>query len=554
MATYYWVGGAGTWDASTTTNWASTSGGPGGAGVPTSADDVVFDNNSGTSGDVATVVNGAVAKLFSYTHARINFSGAGQVLTLHGSISVTAAPPAGLIDIDEIFMRVDTATGISISSVTSFKNVGMRNTVSPTAKATVSLASSLFCKNLLSQDVSITVVSSAFPIDCTRLQLANFGTGTGRAIGTPGSTLSINITPESAGVAFSCVWDDALAALYGVTVTVQNATGNQSVSSSLQASYATSFNLIVNNSNVNTAEIVGGLDSLTLTNAATLRVTSGTVTPIFNSVDVNTGCTLDSSSSSAYISVQKKSGSPNITRDIRNFAGGTWQVLGIRNVVASGTDTILISGNIGTLANPVGSFNTGAASVGVGTIYSETVLVSSGTAFTNTVLNASDSFVINSGASITGSFTVNTNSASINSNGVLIPNLNISGINPSSRSVALSNLLVTNLSVTTVLGNGGGGLLVRNGSSVTVNGTFTLAGASASDIADFRAYDLFGETPLPWNVIKSSGVVDASFARIAYSNASGGAKFQAFTGNGCIDGGNNTGWIFLISSGFFAFL
>lgn len=39
----YWVGGAGTWDTSTTTNWSLYSGGPGGASVPTSATNVIFD-------------------------------------------------------------------------------------------------------------------------------------------------------------------------------------------------------------------------------------------------------------------------------------------------------------------------------------------------------------------------------------------------------------------------------------------------------------------------------------------------------------------------------
>lgn len=47
MANRYWVGGSGTWDASSTTNWSATSGGAGGASVPTSADAVIFDSNSG---------------------------------------------------------------------------------------------------------------------------------------------------------------------------------------------------------------------------------------------------------------------------------------------------------------------------------------------------------------------------------------------------------------------------------------------------------------------------------------------------------------------------
>jgi len=46
MATYYWVGGSGTWDASNTTNWSTSSGGAGGFGPPTREDAVIFDTNS----------------------------------------------------------------------------------------------------------------------------------------------------------------------------------------------------------------------------------------------------------------------------------------------------------------------------------------------------------------------------------------------------------------------------------------------------------------------------------------------------------------------------
>ena len=41
--TRYWRGGSGTWTATSTTNWSATSGGTGGASVPTSADTVIFD-------------------------------------------------------------------------------------------------------------------------------------------------------------------------------------------------------------------------------------------------------------------------------------------------------------------------------------------------------------------------------------------------------------------------------------------------------------------------------------------------------------------------------
>lgn len=60
MAARFWVGGTGNW--SDTTHWSTTTGGAGGAAVPTSADDVTVDSNSGTgtytiTGDVAINVN-----------------------------------------------------------------------------------------------------------------------------------------------------------------------------------------------------------------------------------------------------------------------------------------------------------------------------------------------------------------------------------------------------------------------------------------------------------------------------------------------------------------
>ena len=55
MATYFWVGGAGTWDSATTTNWSLTSGGAGGASVPTSSDDVTFDSASHNDNYTVTI-------------------------------------------------------------------------------------------------------------------------------------------------------------------------------------------------------------------------------------------------------------------------------------------------------------------------------------------------------------------------------------------------------------------------------------------------------------------------------------------------------------------
>jgi len=55
MADRYWILGTGTWDSTSTTNWSTSSGGAGGASVPTAADNVFFDANSNVLATAFTV-------------------------------------------------------------------------------------------------------------------------------------------------------------------------------------------------------------------------------------------------------------------------------------------------------------------------------------------------------------------------------------------------------------------------------------------------------------------------------------------------------------------
>ena len=56
MANRYWVGGGSDWDGVAGTKWATTSGGAGGASVPTSADDVFLD--AGSAGGSCFITTG----------------------------------------------------------------------------------------------------------------------------------------------------------------------------------------------------------------------------------------------------------------------------------------------------------------------------------------------------------------------------------------------------------------------------------------------------------------------------------------------------------------
>lgn len=70
MADRYWVGGSGTWNNVSTTNWSATSGGPGGASPPVAGDDVFF--NSASNGTSYTVT---MAASTTYNYRNISISG-----------------------------------------------------------------------------------------------------------------------------------------------------------------------------------------------------------------------------------------------------------------------------------------------------------------------------------------------------------------------------------------------------------------------------------------------------------------------------------------------
>lgn len=77
MADRYWVGGTANWDATAGTKWATTSGGAGGAAVPTAADDVFFDAASGVVTCTVTASRNCLS---------LNFS--GFTGTLAGSFAI----------------------------------------------------------------------------------------------------------------------------------------------------------------------------------------------------------------------------------------------------------------------------------------------------------------------------------------------------------------------------------------------------------------------------------------------------------------------------------
>lgn len=81
MANRFWVGGSGTWNASSTANWSATSGGAPGASAPNAADAAIFDGNSG--GGVATTSGNL--SIISINMQAANTTG----ITLGGSMTLS---------------------------------------------------------------------------------------------------------------------------------------------------------------------------------------------------------------------------------------------------------------------------------------------------------------------------------------------------------------------------------------------------------------------------------------------------------------------------------
>jgi hypothetical protein len=130
--TRYWRGGTGTWDATTTTNWSTSSGGLGGASVPTSADAVVFDTMSNATAYTvtctATQLRCAALTFGGPLSGNVTWAGSAP-LAMHGNVTLPATgltrTYTGNITLSgSATGRTFTTNGVTLSSTTTVNGVG----------------------------------------------------------------------------------------------------------------------------------------------------------------------------------------------------------------------------------------------------------------------------------------------------------------------------------------------------------------------------------------------------------------------------------------------
>ncbi|NDB60319.1 hypothetical protein EB001_17970 [bacterium] len=198
MANRYWVGGTGTWDSVTKTHWSATSGGAGGATVPTFSDDVIIDANSGTGTYTITNTGGSVdCKSFTIS----GLTTQSLTLTIQSGINcygswntqgtqVTYTVPAGTVNINlsgttsgltfnpnGVSLPFNVNFGSGSSSYTLGSNLTLTKSASVCSitAGTLNIGSYTVSLARFSMSGSTTLVSSSATINCN---------GTGIASGT----------------------------------------------------------------------------------------------------------------------------------------------------------------------------------------------------------------------------------------------------------------------------------------------------------------------------------------------------------------------------------
>lgn len=200
MATYYWVGGSGTWSTSSGTNWSLSSGGAGGAGVPTSTDDVIFDANSntGTNNFTVTISSTYPPECRSFTASGLDgvmtlaFGSAG-VLSFYGNWSspasnfATTSSGSGA----RLIYKGSGSSTLTTNNVTLFVNIYV-----DTSTGTLTLGSDLTLSTL-SPFYALDVTQGTFSTSASNYSLTaaslRSSNSNARTINLNGSTVTVTV-------------------------------------------------------------------------------------------------------------------------------------------------------------------------------------------------------------------------------------------------------------------------------------------------------------------------------------------------------------------------
>ena len=180
MADRYWVGGAGTWNTSSTTNWSDASGGSSGFSVPTVADNVFFDQ----AGTYTVTMTGALACLdITVSAGTVTFAtGTSPTLNIRGSMSLlsgTLWTSTGAITFSSTSTgRTVTTNGVTINAAITFNGVGGEWTLGSALTVGGSGTSALSAGTFGTGNYNLTLATGTFQLTGASAKTLNLGSST----------------------------------------------------------------------------------------------------------------------------------------------------------------------------------------------------------------------------------------------------------------------------------------------------------------------------------------------------------------------------------------
>ena len=476
MADRYWVGGTGTW-TTTTTNWSATSGGAGGATVPTAADNVFFDANSNIGTGAFTVTVGSARTCLDLT-----VSGLDGAMTLAGTFTLTIS---GSLALPATNFN-STHTGSLLFSATTAKTINT-NGVSLTSPITFNgVAGSWTLQSDFTTNKTVTLTNGSIALGTNTLRCGTFvSTGNNaRAIlfGTG------NITTTGSGV----VWNMVSAGFsYTGTPTVNisnnTATAATIATGAMTAAQALNFNI---NAGTYALTLTTGnvYNNLNFTGFAGTVAFSNTTHTMYGNLNLGTTATMSATATVSTFTWNSTSGTRTITSNGRtsNFGialNGVGQTLQLADAFIQGSTQTF------SLVNGTFDMATYSTSLGVLTILGVVHAITNGTANAASVTHTSGDLVIGTGYNVvcTGTYGFNAGSIIIN-DGV---NLNVgvfSSASAGTRSIAFGTGSITttgtgtvwNVTGTTGLSyTGTSNIIISNNTSTAITVTNTATAASA---------------------------------------------------------------------------
>jgi hypothetical protein len=276
MADRYWVGGTQTWDNVVGTKWATTSGGAGGASVPSVGDNVIFDTNSGTGTVTVNTVNAACANFTVTATQALSIQSSGSFsVSVNGSVfSLVAGGSASVANLRFNFNSATTLT-------TNGKAIGNMQLGALPANV-IQLADNLTITNgfTLDQGTFTTnnfnvTVGANFSCTGSSTQTVNLGSSTVEVKNTFSLAVS-NITFNASTSTISFTTPNGTPVLSATGYTFNNVTFNSNTNYALTCSSCSFNNLTIGNSTSSTIRSMTVSGNNTVT--GTFQTTSTTPT------------------------------------------------------------------------------------------------------------------------------------------------------------------------------------------------------------------------------------------------------------------------------------